>query len=69
MAGKTGTAQFTLGRRHRLDAWFIGFAPATRPTIAFAVVIEEGGYGGQTAAPMAAALVETAEEIGLLTGT
>jgi penicillin-binding protein 2 len=37
--------------RHR--ALFIGFAPAENPTIALAVVVEGGGYGSSTAAPIA----------------
>ncbi|MCP2789048.1 penicillin-binding transpeptidase domain-containing protein, partial [Salmonella enterica subsp. enterica serovar Typhimurium] len=37
--------------RHR--ALFVGFAPADQPTIAVAVVVEGGGYGASTAAPIA----------------
>jgi penicillin-binding protein 2 len=65
MAGKTGTAQVISRRgsasldprslpmhlRHR--ALFVGFAPADQPTIAVAVVVEGGGYGASTAAPIA----------------
>jgi penicillin-binding protein 2 len=65
IAGKTGTAQLISRRgsasldpkklpmhlRHR--ALFIGFAPAENPTIALAVVVEGGGYGASTAAPIA----------------
>jgi cell division protein FtsI/penicillin-binding protein 2 len=40
------------------DSWFIGFAPADKPRIAFAVVVENGGQGAKTAAPIAAKLVE-----------
>lgn len=50
VAGKTGTAQ-----NDQYDkvshSWFIGFAPADKPKVAFAVVIENGGYGAQTAVP------------------
>lgn len=65
MAGKTGTAQ-KISRRGsvsmdprslpyhlRHQALFVGYAPAERPTIAVAVVVEHGGYGGTTAAPIA----------------
>ena len=66
MAGKTGTAQ-KIGRRAgggsvnpkslpyhlRHQALFVGYAPADNPTIAVAVVVEHGGYGGTTAAPIA----------------
>lgn len=65
MAGKTGTAQVASRRgtaavnprslpmhlRHR--ALFVGFAPVDNPTIALAVAVEGGGYGGSTAAPIA----------------
>ena len=65
MAGKTGTAQVISRRgtgavnprslplhlRHR--ALFIGFAPADAPTIAIAIAVEGGGYGGSAAAPIA----------------
>ncbi|GAB3340675.1 penicillin-binding protein 2 [Marilutibacter aestuarii] len=65
MAGKTGTAQVASRRdnaavnprslplhlRHR--SLFVGFAPAENPTIAVAVAVEGGGYGGSTAAPIA----------------
>jgi cell division protein FtsI/penicillin-binding protein 2 len=40
------------------DSWFVGFAPADKPRIAFAVVVENGGQGAKTAAPIAARLVE-----------
>ncbi|HLM53146.1 MAG TPA: penicillin-binding protein 2, partial [Pseudoxanthomonas sp.] len=64
MAGKTGTAQVVnrratavnpkslpMHQRHR--ALFVGYAPAENPTIAVAVMVEGGGYGGSTAAPIA----------------
>ena len=64
MAGKTGTAQVVnrraqavnpkslpLHQRHR--ALFVGYAPAENPSIAVAVMVEGGGYGGATAAPIA----------------
>ncbi|KAF1721542.1 peptidoglycan glycosyltransferase [Pseudoxanthomonas wuyuanensis] len=65
MAGKTGTAQVVSRRgtaavnpkslpmhlRHR--ALFVGFAPAENPTIALAIAVEGGGYGGVTAGPIA----------------
>jgi penicillin-binding protein 2 len=69
IAGKTGTAQvFQGGRRggdepplpyERVDhAWFAGFAPAAKPRIAFAVLVEHGGHGGAVSAPVAAEIVE-----------
>lgn len=50
VAGKTGTAQNPHGEDHAL---FIAFAPAEDPTVALAVVVENGGHGGSVAAPIA----------------
>ncbi|HMM55538.1 MAG TPA: penicillin-binding protein 2 [Candidatus Desulfobacillus sp.] len=63
-AGKTGTAQvfslkggkYEYGRVHerlRDHALFIAFAPAEEPRIALAVLVENGGFGAQSAAPIA----------------
>lgn len=51
VAAKTGTAENTPGQP--THAWFIAFAPANHPQIAVAVLVEHGGVGGQTAAPIA----------------
>ncbi|WP_341646549.1 penicillin-binding protein 2 [Thauera sp. SDU_THAU2] len=62
--GKTGTAQvFSLrGQRYvegrvrerlRDHSWFIAYAPAEAPRIALAVLVENGGFGAQSAAPIA----------------
>jgi cell division protein FtsI/penicillin-binding protein 2/cell division protein FtsW (lipid II flippase) len=65
-AGKTGTAQLDAGLPH---AWFAGFAPydgdASR-RLAFAVLVEHGGYGAQAAAPIAREVMEAAQQLGLL---
>jgi len=53
-------------RTFRIDSWFIGFAPLDKPQIAIAVVVEGGGYGGRTAAPIAATLLSKAKDLGLL---
>ena len=62
VAGKTGTAQVRRFSRRgepvstyeqNDHAWFVGFAPAGNPRIAFAVLIEHGGHGGEVAAPIA----------------
>lgn len=50
VAGKTGTATHPGGPP---DAWFVCFAPADRPRIVVAVVVEDVGYGGRYAAPIA----------------
>jgi cell division protein FtsI/penicillin-binding protein 2/cell division protein FtsW (lipid II flippase) len=68
VAGKTGTAQVEEGLPH---SWFAGYAPyGVDPanTIAFAVVVEHGGYGGQLAAPIARDLVAAARDLGIITG-
>ena len=66
VAGKTGTAQLDEGMPH---SWFAGFAPYEgdrSKSIAFAVVVEHGGYGGTTAAPIAREVVDAAAELGLI---
>lgn len=50
----------------RSDSWFISLAPLEKPTFAIAVVVEGGGYGSRTAAPMAANVIMKARELGLL---
>jgi penicillin-binding protein 2 len=55
IAGKTGTAQNPHGKDH---AWFIGFAPYQNPKIAVAVIIENAGFGGTEAAPIAGRVME-----------
>jgi beta-lactamase class D len=51
VAGKTGTAE--LGGDQENDAWFVAFAPAQRAKLALAVLVVNGGFGGDTAAPIA----------------
>lgn len=68
-AGKTGTAQrFSLrGEKYNAsklakhlhdDAWFIAFAPVDKPKIALAVIVENGGFGAQAAAPIARKMLD-----------
>ncbi|MER3523246.1 MAG: penicillin-binding protein 2 [Ignavibacteria bacterium] len=54
-AGKTGTAQNPHGEDH---AWYIGFAPFDHPRIAIAVLVENAGFGGRSAAPIAGLCIE-----------
>jgi penicillin-binding protein 2 len=54
---------------HRIDSWFLCIAPLDRPQLAIAVIVEGGGYGARAAAPIAAALVLKARDLGLLTVT
>jgi penicillin-binding protein 2 len=62
VCGKTGSAQVVA--RSRLEktpeafellphGWFLAFAPADRPRIALAVIVEHGRSGGESAAPVA----------------
>jgi peptidoglycan glycosyltransferase len=58
VAGKTGTAE--TGDPEANNAWFIAFAPADEPSVAVAVVVSgQPGTGGEVAAPIAKALMET----------
>jgi peptidoglycan glycosyltransferase len=50
----------------RIDSWFMAIAPLERPTLAIAVVVEGGGYGSRTAAPIAANVILKARDLGLL---
>ena len=54
VAGKTGTAEVGLGATRRKNTWFIAYAPARLPTVALALVVEDGESGGATAAPRVA---------------
>jgi cell division protein FtsI/penicillin-binding protein 2 len=51
VAGKTSTAEHKKGAAPH--AWFAGYAPADNPQVAFAVMLEEAGHGGERAAPVA----------------
>jgi len=55
VAGKSGTAE--LGGTGEPNSWFIGFAPADRPQVVIAVVVERGGRGAARAAPIAGSLL------------
>jgi penicillin-binding protein 2 len=48
----------------RTDSWFITIAPLEKPQVAIAVVVEGGGYGARTAAPIAANVILKARELG-----
>ncbi len=64
-AGKTGTAQVIgikqgekyvesrIAERHRDHALFVAYAPADKPRIALAVIVENSGFGARAAAPIA----------------
>jgi peptidoglycan glycosyltransferase len=57
VAGKTGTATNPAGRSH---AWFVAFAPAEQPRVVVAIVVENAGYGGAVAAPIARRVLSVA---------
>lgn len=50
VAGKTGSSQHRRGEKPH--AWFIGYAPISSPKVAFAVIVEASGHGGEVAAPV-----------------
>ncbi len=58
VAGKTGTAEVSVGGGIRNHAWFICFAPSNDPEVAVAVVSEFGGVGGEVAAPLARQILQ-----------
>lgn len=55
LAGKTGTAQNPHGEDH---AWFAAYGPFANPELVIAVLVENGGHGASTAAPLAAQLFQ-----------
>jgi penicillin-binding protein 2 len=71
LGGKTGTAQVVTVKqtestkhqdadvRKREHAWFIAFAPVDDPKIAISVLIENGGFGGSTAGPIARKVLDS----------
>jgi penicillin-binding protein A len=65
VAGKTGTAELrpTAGGPpdpRNTDAWFVAFAPASRPRVAVAVMLVGAGAGGAAAAPIARQVLRAA---------
>jgi penicillin-binding protein 2 len=66
IGGKTGTAQVVRkgeGKGHaelKDHGWFVSFAPVDNPQIAVVVLVENGGFGGLVAAPVAKAVYEAA---------
>lgn len=71
VSGKTGTAQVVklkatgeidkdekIPYQFRDHAWFVAFAPYEKPEVAISVIVEHGGHGGATAAPVAKKLFD-----------
>ncbi len=54
ISGKTGTAQNPHGKEH---AWFAAFAPSEQPQIVCVALIEKGGHGSETAAPLVGKII------------
>jgi len=79
VSGKTGTAQVVRMQargeresgppeRYRDHAWFVCWAPREQPRIALAVVVEHGGHGGSTGAPIARRLLGELRGLGWFGG-
>ena len=72
VAGKTGTSQVTsipqgvskrlkesqLAYFHRSHAWFTSYAPYKNPQFVVTVLVEHGGHGGSTSAPLASEIYQ-----------
>lgn len=63
VSGKTGTAQV---RGQTSHAWFVGYAPSENPKAAIVVFLENGGYGGETSAPVASEIFKKMKLMGML---
>ena len=71
VSGKTGTSQVISRKENetlaeedmpihlRAHAWFVAYAPSEHPTIAVAVVVENGEHGSGAAAPIAREMIKT----------
>ncbi|MCR5439980.1 penicillin-binding protein 2 [Selenomonas sp. WCT3] len=57
IAGKTGTAENSHGRDH---GWFVAYGPFNNPNIVVAVIVEQGGFGAQSAVPIGRKILEAA---------
>ncbi|MEN6565219.1 MAG: penicillin-binding protein 2 [Veillonellales bacterium] len=60
IAGKTGTAENPHGDDH---GWFVAYAPFDDPTVVVAVIVEQGGFGSDSATPIARKILEAAFNI------
>ena len=58
VCGKTGTAEIGRGATRRKNTWFIAYAPARNPSVAVAMVVENGESGGGTTAPKVGAVLK-----------
>ena len=60
IAGKTGTAENSHGSDH---GWFVAYGPYEDPRIAVVVIVEQGGFGAGSAAPIVRKIMEAAFNI------
>jgi cell division protein FtsI/penicillin-binding protein 2 len=60
VAGKTGTAEFGTANPPKTHAWFTGYLGH----YAAAVLVQDGGFGGDAAAPLAARMLQSAQAAG-----
>jgi cell division protein FtsI/penicillin-binding protein 2 len=56
--GKTGSTEHGNKKITKTHAWFVGIAPMDHPKIAICVLLEDGGHGGDAAAPIAQEVVQ-----------
>ncbi|AOZ92015.1 peptidoglycan D,D-transpeptidase FtsI family protein [Paenibacillus crassostreae] len=68
-ARKTGTSTQQVGRELVDNGVFIAYAPRENPVLAVAVMIPEGGFGSQSAAPIARKIFDAYDEVYGLDGT
>ena len=52
VAAKTGSAEYDSGGQRKKNTWVVAFAPFENPTVAMAVLVEDGLSGGYTVAPL-----------------
>lgn len=64
IAGKTGTAEVSSSKSVKPHAWFVGYCADEEHPLAIAVVVENGGHGGDVAAPLAAKIFKKAIKLG-----
>ena len=62
VAGKTGTAE--VGGGQQPHSWFVGYAPADRPGVAVAVIMENKGSGTTFATPAGQKVLQAALNLG-----
>lgn len=64
ICGKTGTAEVSSSKSVKPHAWFVGYCADSDHPLAIAIVVENGGHGGDVAAPLAAKILKKAIKLG-----